>query len=282
MPLAVLPLVLLAAVCHAAWNALVKESANPLVLSARAVAWGTGLSLPFVLTAWLMSGRPGLAPAAWALAAMSASLELLYFVFLSTAYQRGELSVVYPLARGTAPLLAVLVGVTLLGERLHLVAAGAILLVLAGIWTVRRPSGAASGVLLPALATGVMIAAYTSLDRVGVRLAPPWLYGWVLWLFAAIFLGTYTRLRGLTRTGAGDLPSVPTSMLVGALMTAAYFMILVALSRAPLAVIAPVRESAIVLVTAWGIWRLHERQGAWLRMGGAVAIVVGIALLTFA
>ncbi|TMG15337.1 MAG: hypothetical protein E6I01_07835 [Chloroflexi bacterium] len=73
-----------------------------------------------------------------------------------------------------------------------------------------------------------------------------------------------------------------TSLLVGVLMSAAYFMILFALRVAPLAVVAPLRESAIVLVTAWGIWRLRERRGAWIRMAGAVAIVGGIALLTTA
>jgi drug/metabolite transporter (DMT)-like permease len=279
MPVAVLPLVLLAAVCHAAWNALLKDSGNPLVLSARAVAWGTVLSFPFVLIAWLAHGRPGMTGGAWALAAISAAFELVYFIFLSAAYQRGELSVVYPLARGTAPVLAVVVGVFLLGERLPAVALGGVLLVLAGIWGVRRPS-AASGVLIPALATGVMIAAYTSIDRVGVRLAPPWLYGWVLWLIGAILLAGFTRLRRLGRDGTG--PPLPTAVLVGGLMTAAYFMILLALSIAPLAVIAPVRESAIVLVTGWGIWRLREREGAMMRLGGALAIVVGIAILAFA
>ena len=279
MPPAVLPLVLLAAVCHAGWNALLKESGNPLVLSARAVAWGTALSFPFVGIAWVLHGRPGLSPATWALAGISALMELVYFIFLSTAYRRGELSVVYPIARGTAPLLAVVVGLVLLGERLHPVGLIGVGLVLAGIWAVRRPS-AASGVLLPALATGVMIAAYTSLDRVGVRLAPPWLYGWVLWLFAAVFLNGYTTLRG--RAIEGSPPRLPTAIVVGGLMTAAYFMVLLALSIAPLAVIAPVRESAIVLVTAWGIWRLREREGLWLRFGGAVAIVLGIGLLAFA
>jgi drug/metabolite transporter (DMT)-like permease len=279
VPPAVLPLVLLAAVCHAGWNALLKESGNPLVLSARAVAWGTVLSFPLVGIAWVLHGRPGLPPAAWALAGISALMELVYFIFLSTAYRRGELSVVYPIARGTAPLLAVVVGLVLLGERLHPVALIGVGLLLAGIWAVRRPS-AASGVLLPALATGVMIAAYTSLDRVGVRLAPPWLYGWVLWLFAAVFLSGYTTLRG--RAIEGSPPRLPTAIVVGGLMTAAYFMVLLALSIAPLAVIAPVRESAIVLVTAWGIWRLREREGLWLRFGGAVAIVLGIGLLAFA
>jgi len=69
---------------------------------------------------------------------------------------------------------------------------------------------------------------------------------------------------------------------VGVLMTSAYFMILFALSIAPLAIVAPLRESAIVLVTAWGIWRLGERRGTWVRMAGAFAIVGGIALLTLA
>jgi drug/metabolite transporter (DMT)-like permease len=279
VPLAVLPLVLLAAVCHAAWNALLKASENPLSLAARALTLGTIVSLPPVAAFWLAQGRPGLPIAGWLLAIASAGLELFYFITLSIAYQRGELSVVYPIARGTAPLLAVAVGIFLLGERVHLAAFAGILFLLVGMWAVRRPStaGAALG---PALLTGILIAAYTSLDRIGVRLGPPWLYGWLLWFFAAIFLVTFTRIRGVAVTRFTDELGV--SLVVGVLMTGAYFMILFALSIAPLAIVAPLRESAIVLVTAWGIWRLGERRGAWIRMGGAVAIVGGIALLTIA
>ena len=279
MPLAVLPLVLLAAVCHAAWNALLKDSGNPLLLSARALAWGAALSAPLVAVAWLLHGLPGLPLGAWVLAAVSALVEVVYFVFLSQAYRRGELSVVYPLARGTAPVLAVLVGVVLLGERLQPLAGIGLLLVLAGIWSVRRPS-ASHGVLLPALATGVAIAVYTSLDRVGVRIAAPWLYGWVLWFLAALLANGLAAFLHLSERGDG--PGRRVSALVGALMTGAYFMVLVALSIAPLALVAPVRESAIVLVTAWGIWRLGEREGALIRLSGALAIVIGIAILAFA
>ncbi len=279
VPAAVFPLILLAAVCHAGWNALLKGSGNPMVLSARAVTLGTVLSLPPVAVAWLWHGRPGLPLAAWLLAATSAGLELVYFIFLSTAYRRGELSLVYPVARGTAPLLAVGVGLVLLGERVHPAALLGVVLLLAGIWAVRRPSTAGAA-LAPALATGVMIAAYSSLDRLGVRLAAPWLYGWVLWFFAALLLMGFTTVRRLP--AAGGNPALPVTLLVGALMTAAYFMILVALSVAPLAIIAPLRESAIVLVTAWGIWRLGERRGAWLRIVGAFAIVLGIGILAFA
>jgi drug/metabolite transporter (DMT)-like permease len=279
VPLAVLPLVLLAAVAHASWNALLKASENPLFLAARAVTLGTLASLPVVATLWLTQGRPGLPIAGWLLALGSAGLELIYFITLSTAYQRGELSVVYPIARGTAPLLAVAVGIVLLGERVHLAALAGILLLLGGMWAVRRPSGAGSA-LWPALLTGVLIAAYTSVDRIGVRLGPPWLYGWLLWFFAAIFLVTFTRIRRVPEPRPShDLSG---SLVVGILMTGAYFMILYALSIAPLAIVAPLRESAIVLVTAWGIWRLGERRGAWIRMAGGVAIVGGIALLTIA
>jgi drug/metabolite transporter (DMT)-like permease len=279
VPPVVLPLVLLAAIFHATWNALLKASENPLSLATRAVTWGAVISLPPVAAAWIVAGRPGLPLAGWLLALASAFLELIYFITLSTAYQRGELSVVYPIARGTAPLLAVLVGLLLLGERVHPSAGLGILALLAGIWAVRRPAAAGSA-LWPALLTGVMIAAYTSLDRIGVRLGPPWIYGWLLWLFGAIFLITYTTIRRVPRSRLTDEPKM--SVTVGVLMTGAYFMILFALSVAPLAIIAPLRESAIVLVTAWGIWRLGERRGAWIRVAGALAILGGIALLTLA
>ena len=276
MPLAVLPLVLLAAIFHATWNALLKASENPLSLATRAVSWGTVISLPLVAVAWVVAGRPGLPLAGWLLALASAFLELLYFITLSTAYRRGELSVVYPIARGTAPLLAVLVGLTLLGERLHVAAVFGIVCLVVGIWVVRRPSNAGSA-LAPALLTGVLIAAYTSLDRIGVRLGPPWLYGWLLWFFGAIFLVAFSTIRRVPGSRLTDEPAI--SLVVGVLMTAAYFMILFALSVAPLAIIAPLRESAIVLVTAWGIWRLGERRGAWIRVAGALTIVAGVALL---
>jgi drug/metabolite transporter (DMT)-like permease len=279
VPLAVLPLVLLAAVAHAAWNALLKASENPLSLAARAVTLGTLVSFPIVAAVWLAQGRPGLPLVACLLALASAGLELVYFITLSIAYRRGELSVVYPIARGTAPLLAVAVGLLLLGERLHLAALAGILLLLGGMWAVRRPSAAGSA-LGPALLTGVLIAAYSSVDRVGVRLGPPWLYGWLLWFFTAILLLTFTRIRRVAAWRLTD--QFPMSLTVGALRTGAYFMILFALSIAPLAIVAPLRESAIVLVTAWGIWRMGERRGAWIRMAGAVAILGGIALLTIA
>jgi drug/metabolite transporter (DMT)-like permease len=275
--LALIGLVLLAAVFHATWNAMLKASETPLALAARATTYGTLAALPPVALLWFLQDRPGMPAAAWAVVITSAVLELLYFIALTNAYQRGELSVVYPIARGTAPLLAVAVGLLLLGERVHLASLVGIVCLLAGIWAIRRPTPA-SAALVPALITGVLIAAYSSVDRVGVRLVSPWFYGWFLWFFEAAFLLLYTRVRRVA--GAGLRIEPARSLLVGVLMTTTYFMILFALSVAPLAIVAPLRESAIVLVTAWGIWRLRERRGAWIRLAGALAIVGGIALLT--
>ena len=256
---------------------MLKGSEGPLALAARAATYGTLVALPVVAVIWFWQGRPGMPLVAWPVVISSAVLELLYFIALTSAYERGDLSVVYPIARGTAPLLAVLVGLLLLRERVGGWALGGVVLLLAGIWLIRRPTPASAAVV-PALITGVLIAAYSSVDRVGVRLTSPWLYGWFLWFFEAAALLLYTRVRRVPRSSLGVEPR--RSLLVGALMTTTYFMILFALSVAPLAVVAPVRESAIVLVTAWGIWRLRERRGAWRRVGGAVAIVGGIALVT--
>jgi drug/metabolite transporter (DMT)-like permease len=272
----VLLLVAIAAVFHAAWNALLKGAADPLEVSGRALLGGTGLATVPAVAVWFYSGRPGLPLAAVMLALISAGLETVYFIFLSEAYRRGELSEVYPTARGTAPLLAVLIGLSVLGERPRPLALVGLACLLAGLWLTRPPFRAGSA-LVPALLTGVMIAAYTAVDRVGVRLGPPWLYGYLLWVFAALFLTIVTRLR---KPDAGRLPEWPRALQVGALMTAAYFLILYALSQAPLSLVSPLRESAIVLVTAWGVFRLRETKGATLRLLGALVIMAGVVLVT--
>src|SRR4029077_2315830 len=140
---------------------------------------------PLTAAAWLVSGRPGLAPAAAGLCALSGALEITYMWILATAYRRGELSAVYPIARGSAPLLAVLAGLGLLHERLTNIQLAGVGLLLIGILAVSlsQVTGRATA---PALLTGVTIAAYTAVDRVGVRLSTPWLYGWLLIVLAAL------------------------------------------------------------------------------------------------
>src|SRR5712671_6818346 len=109
--------------------------------------------VPAAAIGWAIIGRPAVPPEAIWLSVASGALEAAYFGFLAAAYRRGDLSVVYPIARGTAPLLAVLVGLILLGERLHATAAVGVVCLIIGIWTVRRPANAGSALTL-ALLTG--------------------------------------------------------------------------------------------------------------------------------
>jgi drug/metabolite transporter (DMT)-like permease len=279
-------LALVAAAMHGTWNVIVKVSGDPRSTLTRATAAGAVLMTPPAFVAWLVAGRPGLGIEAAGLAALSALLELVYIYLLSAAYRRGEVSVVYPIARGSAPLLAVLIGLGLLGEKLaapQLVGVG---LLLAGILAVTLPqtSGRAT---LPALATGVAIAAYSAVDRVAVRLAAPWLYGWLLIVLLALGLVVAQWVsarvaRPPIGAGRASVPAPVTwrqAVVVGLFMWVAYLLVLLALSIAPLSVVAPVRETAVVAVAVWGVWRLRERQAAALKLSGAVATLLGVALL---
>lgn len=276
-------LALSAALLHGVWNVLVKVSGDPLSTFQRATIAGAALMTPPALIAWLATGRPALSWAAAGFAALSALLEVCYLFLLSAAYRRGELSVVYPIARGSAPLLAVVIGLGLLGERLATTQLVGVGLLLIGILAVTLPqtSGRAT---IPALLTGVAIAAYTAVDRVGVRLTTPWLYGWLLVVLIASGLA-FARWAG--RRLGGRLATRPLTppvswrqgFVIGLFMWSGYLLVLAALSIAPLSIVAPVRESAVVAVAVWGVWRLGERRASVLKITGAAATLVGVTLL---
>jgi len=256
-----------AAVLHAAWNLRLKTADDPLRVAAVAVPLGTLPLTAAIAAAWLASGRPSLPWQGWALAGASGLVELGYFHALSAAYRRGDVSSVYPVARGTAPVLAALVGLLVLRERLAPLQVAGVAALVAGIWLARPPARGRM-VLLPALLTGVLIAGYTTLDRLGVRLGPFWLYTW------AVFAATSLWLLPWARPGlAGQ------ALPVGVLTVGAYGMTLAALSLAPLALVAPLRESGVVVVALWGVLRLGERERAPLKLAGAGAVLAGAALL---
>ena len=285
-------LALAAAAIHGTWNVLVKVSGDPMRTFRRATVIAALVMTPIALVVWAFFGRPSMPPAAAGLAALSAVFELAYLVLLSAAYSRGELSVVYPIARGSAPLLSVAAGLGLLGERLSPGQLAGVALLLLGILAVALPqtSGRAT---VPALLTGVSIAAYSAVDRVGVRLSAPWLYGWLLILLLAIGTVIWGRIAPRFAFSRPSLPADPAdgreapplrwrqAAIVGILMWGGYLLVLAALSIAPLSVVAPVRETAIVAVAVWGVWKLRERRGAALKLLGATAALIGIALLAF-
>ena len=275
-------LALIAAAFHGTWNVLVKVSGDPITTFRRAtLVAGLVATMTFV-PAWLLLGRPPLDPAAAGFCLISSLLETLYLWLLSAAFRRGELSAVYPIARGSAPLLSVLVGLVVLGEQLTSLQLFGVALLLMGILAVTL-SQATGRATVPALLTGVAIAAYTSVDRVGVRLTEPWLYGWLLFTLMAIELPVSMWVAARLRLyRAPDVYSGPTwrqAVIIGVFFLAGYVLVLVALSIAPLAIVAPVRETAVVAVAVWGVWRLGERNRSTIKLSGALATLAGVALL---
>lgn len=285
---AAIALALAAAVIHGTWNVLVKVSGDPMATFQRATIAAAIVVTPPTVVVWLLFGRPGMTPAAAGWCALSAALELTYLWLLAAAYRRGELSVVYPIARGSAPLLAVIAGLGLLGEKLTPLQLAGVGLLLLGILAVTIPqtSGRAT---LPALLTGVAIASYTAVDRVGVRLSTPWLYGWLLTVLLAVSvpasLWIAARIFPARRIAAQEEPpprlGLGRALLIGVFMWGGYMLVLWALSLAPLSVVAPVRETSVVGVAAWGVWRLREGRGAVMKVSGAVATLAGVSLLAF-
>jgi drug/metabolite transporter (DMT)-like permease len=286
----VIGLVLVSAVLHAGWNVLLKTSGDPLRTSGIAAVAAGAAWVPIVVLGWLLvAGRPAVPLQSALLGIGSGVLEAAYFVALSAAYRRGDLSLVYPIARGTAPLLAVAVGVLVLGERLGPIASLGVTCLLAGILALQRPwrflrpgdarggPGAAVGF---ALLTGVLIASYSAVDRVGTQIVAPWLYGGFVFGTCAIVLTGWILVRDpsllLEPVGIGRAAATGTLSLV------AYLLVLVAFSLAPLTVVAPLRESAIVLASGWGAYRLGEATGrreAGLRLAAAAVVVVGVVLI---
>jgi drug/metabolite transporter (DMT)-like permease len=285
-----------AAILHVAWNVLLKTAGDPLLAAGIGMLSASVVIVPGAAIGWLAVGRPPIPPEAIVLGVASGVLEAAYFSLLAAAYRRGDLSVVYPIARGTAPLLAVAVGIGILGERLGPAGIAGVAALLVGLLALQRPwrflrrgaSGAPDPAVGFALATGVMIAAYSAVDRVGARTVEPWLYAGLIWFFGTLFLWAWIgiaacpRRRGSAAIADRAPLDVRRAAVGGWITLAAYLLILVAFSVAPLTAVAPLRESAIVLASGWGTLRLGEGAGrveAWRRIGASALVVLGAVLL---
>ena len=289
---AALAFIAVAAVLHAGWNILLKTAGDPLRTATVGMVAVSVVLVPAALLGWWLLDRPAFPAAVWAIGVVSGVLEAAYFVTLTAAYRRGDLSVVYPLARGTALVLAVVVGVVILQEHLAPLALVGVALLVVGLLVVQRPwrllgrggdDRAAAGF---ALLTGLVIVSYTALDRAAVQQAPPWLYAALLWPVSALTLvaidAIRTRAASSGRLAPPEAVDARTAIIGGFATFGAYAFVLAALSRAPLAVVAPLRESAVVLISAWGVLRLREggegREGA-LRIAGSALVLVGAVAL---
>lgn len=269
MPAEALALVLSAAVIHAVWNTLLAGSRDPQVFGAVVLIVGALVGAPAAVFFWDVDA------AVWPFVAATSALELTYFILLAYAYTRAELSVVYPLARGLAPILVLIGAVAFTGAGTSPRQIAGVLLVGGGIVLVRgvrRGRGA-----LLAVGIACTIAAYTVVDKHGVRHASPVAYLELMSIFTGLGYAIFiSRLRGPTALRvAFDWKS----LLAGAGMFAAYACVLAALRLASAASVAAVRESSVLVATALGAVVLHERVTVW-RCAGAALVVSGVVLLS--
>ncbi|TMH25035.1 MAG: hypothetical protein E6H64_00115, partial [Betaproteobacteria bacterium] len=262
---------------HAGWNALLKSSpgGDALLDTATVVAgsslWGLAV-VPFV---------PLPAAAAWPYMATSAVIHFGYYLTLAQAYRTGDLSFAYPLMRGTAPLIVALLGIAFLRELPTTPMALGILLISLGIVSIafvqrrKHPATAAYW----AFANAALIAVYTLVDATGARASgnAASYVSWLIFLEGLPFLVWVVARRG--KVAVRYLGSSATRGLVGgAFSLAAYGIVLWAMTRAPVAAVAALRETSVLFAALMGSLWLKEGFGL-PRLAGAVSVVLGIAAL---
>jgi drug/metabolite transporter (DMT)-like permease len=274
VPEKALALALVAACLHALWNLIIAGARDAEAATAVALAISVLVFAPIAAASWELSAE------ALPYAAASSALHLLYFALLAAAYRRADLSLVYPLARGLGPVLVLVVSLAALDADLSTGATLGVVLVAAGVLLVARLRLRAGrdGILL-SLAVAACIAAYTLVDKEGMRHAAPISY---LEVALAAPAASYAALVALRR-GRGALVEALGARiaLAGMGMFGAYALVLAALSIAPAAPVAAVRETSVVIATALATVVLRERVGA-LRLAGAVLVAGGIVALALA
>jgi drug/metabolite transporter (DMT)-like permease len=269
MPTEALVLALIAAVIHAVWNLLLAGARDSQAFAAVVLLVGALVGAPAAVFFWDFHA------AVWPFLLATSVLELTYFALLAYAYTRSELSVVYPLARGLAPVLVLTAAVAFTGAGTNARQIGGVLLVGAGILLVRGFRGGRGALLAVLIACA--IASYTIIDKHGVTHASPVAYLELMSIFTGLAYATFivaTRGLGALRAEVGWK-----SVGAGLGTFAAYACVLSALQLASAASVAAVRESGVLVATALAAIVLHERVTVW-RAGGAVLVVAGVVLLS--
>jgi phosphonate utilization associated putative membrane protein len=273
--------VLVGALLHAAWNALVKSSDDKALDTALVHSTASFVALPAAL--WL--GLPQ--PESWPFIGASLVIHIGYYIALAGAYQHGELGMTYPIMRGFAPLLVALASATLIGEAPTAAAWLGIIGITLGVALVglAHPGQALHHhkALAFAFANALIIAAYTLVDGLGVRASGDVLR-YVLWLFAID--GLPYALMVLWRRGPQGRPAIwayarrrwPVATLGGAASGVSYAIALWAMTRAPVASVAALRETSVLFAALLSTWLLKERFGMQRALGTAV-IVAGVLAL---
>jgi drug/metabolite transporter (DMT)-like permease len=276
VPAGVLPVILLAALLHATWNALAHAVPD------RLIAFALIGSVYLVAGAALAVTAPWPARASWVYIGVSVVLHVLYSLLLMQSFTLGDFGQVYPLARGTSVALTAVAATVLVGEPMPGIRLAGICLICVGLATLVAPAGRPHRAELPAivaaLGTAAMIAGYTTVDGVGVRLSDSVL-GYTGWMFFA--QGAATPILAAVRRGPALLrhtrPYVLAGLTGGVLSLLAYGLILWAQTRAALAPVAALRETSVLMGAVIGAVVFHESFGR-RRILAAVVVTLGVAL----
>jgi drug/metabolite transporter (DMT)-like permease len=279
MDLVVFLAVLAGAAMHAGWNALVKTGLDRTT-SIFLLAFIQGAISLALLPLFALP-----AAASWPWIAVSAVLHTGYKIFLIRAYAHGDLSQVYPLARGSAPLIVALFSILVLSENLTAVKFAAICAIALGVMLMSSRLGSGEAMprqaLLYALGTALFTASYTLVDGIGAQLSGT-ASGFTLWMFVGdgMLMTIYAltlRGRGLFAAARGNLSS---GLAAGALSLGSYWIAIWAFTLAPIAMVAALRETSVLFAMLIAVFWLGEKAGPqrWFAAG---LILLGIVLMRF-
>jgi drug/metabolite transporter (DMT)-like permease len=279
-----LGLILIAAFAHATWNLLAKKACG----GTEFIWLFTGMSVAIwaPVAAWIVFvQKPTIGWTQVGFILLSAFLQSFYFGFLDKGYEKGDMSIVYPVSRGTGPLIAAFAGIAFLGERPTWMGILGIGLMAAGIMALTGnpldivKSGANSGIVY-ALLCGVSIAAYTICDKIAVSriMVPPVLMEWGTNLARFIMLTPYImKHRG--EVAEQWKVNWANAIGIGALCPLAYTLVLTAMVVSPVSYIAPAREISILIGTIMGT-RLLSEKPSMLKFIGSGAMLVGLIVMS--
>ncbi len=274
LPLTVTLAVLAAAVTHATWNAIAHGIKDQTLAFALIGVGGIIVAIPLIIATAMP--RPDCFPYLLA----SIVIHVFYNLLLMRCYRVGEFGQVYPLARGTSPLVVTILAAVFVHEHLALPQIGGVLVVSAGLATLvlagRRPGRAA---FLAAVGTGLTIAAYTTVDGVGVRLSasPVGYIGWLM-LLESLCVPMFALVRRRDVLLKQPPRILLSGLVAGALSVLAYGLVLWAQTRGALAPIAALRETSVIFGAIIGTLIFHEPFGR-SRIAATVLVVAGILLL---
>lgn len=270
-------IILFAAFLHALWNAIIKGAGD------RTIALGlvaAGHVLPGIfLVAW--SALPHAAAIPYIIA--STVIHWGYYILLNTAYRTGDLSMVYPIARGLAPILIAIGALVFVGENLPLTVWAGIFIVSGGILLLARgvlASGIARSGLVAAVGVAVIIASYSVVDGVGVRVSGS-ATGYIGWLFVSeIFVVLYVFQRHREKIAVMKARTIAVGLFGGIVSGAAYGLVLYAKTQAPLGVVSALRETSVIFAALIGIYWFSEgprrnRLVAAIIVGAGIAAIAG-------